>query len=176
MFRQSTNQNHYPVFGSEWRHWTALTAGRFRRCWEEKTTRSNRVNFRLRATMFTFMNGFPLCKHLLKETMGEKMLENDQKNVFQTCCGLCIYVPYWTSDSLFLWTSVRLSGFDRIHLTTILALEVKNWPHTLKPFIYDVGLLKTLFLYYSSPISPTSRIPLFFTTFPRCFRFFFVLR
>ena len=47
MFRQSTNQNHYPVFGSEWRHWTALTPGRFRRCWEEKTTRSNRMNFRL---------------------------------------------------------------------------------------------------------------------------------
>ena len=33
--------------GSEWRHWTALTARRFRRCWEEKTTRSNRINFRL---------------------------------------------------------------------------------------------------------------------------------
>ena len=33
--------------GSDWRHWTALTAGRFRRCWEEKTTRSNRMNFRL---------------------------------------------------------------------------------------------------------------------------------
>ena len=41
MFRQSTNQNHYPVFG----YW--VTAGRFRRCWEEKTTRSNRMNFRL---------------------------------------------------------------------------------------------------------------------------------
>ena len=26
---------------------TALTAGRFRRCWEEKTTRSNRMSFRL---------------------------------------------------------------------------------------------------------------------------------
>ena len=33
--------------GSEWRHWTASTAGRFRCCWEEKTTRSNRMNFRL---------------------------------------------------------------------------------------------------------------------------------
>ena len=40
MFRQSTNQNHYPVFGKWWCHCTALTAGRFRRCWEEKTTRS----------------------------------------------------------------------------------------------------------------------------------------
>ena len=53
MFRQSTNQNHYPLSGSEWRHWTALTAGRFRRCWEEKTTRSNRMNFRLRHNLHT---------------------------------------------------------------------------------------------------------------------------
>ena len=47
MFRQSTNQNHYPVFGKWWRHWTALTTGRSRRCWEEKTTRSNWMKFRL---------------------------------------------------------------------------------------------------------------------------------
>ena len=33
--------------GSEWRHWTALTAGRLSRYLEEKTTRSNRMNFRL---------------------------------------------------------------------------------------------------------------------------------
>ena len=34
MFRQSTHQNHYPIFWySEFRHWTALTAGRFRLCW-----------------------------------------------------------------------------------------------------------------------------------------------
>ena len=45
---QTTNQNHYPVFGLWRRHWTALPAGRFRRCWEEKTTRSNRMKFRLR--------------------------------------------------------------------------------------------------------------------------------
>ena len=79
-----------------------------------------------RATVFT-LNGFPAGKHLLKENMGGKILENDdKKNVLQTCCGLSIYVPYWTSDSLFLWTSVRLAGFDRIHLTTILALHVQN--------------------------------------------------
>ena len=47
MFRQSTNQNHYPVFGLWWRHWTSLTAGRFRCCWEEKMTRSNQMKFRL---------------------------------------------------------------------------------------------------------------------------------
>ena len=52
MFRQSANQNHYPVFGSEWRHWTALTAGRFRRCCEEKTTQSNWMNFRLHLVLF----------------------------------------------------------------------------------------------------------------------------
>ena len=38
--------NHYPVFGS-WGHWTALTAGRFRRCWKEKTAPSNRLKFRV---------------------------------------------------------------------------------------------------------------------------------
>ena len=76
--------------------------------------------------MFT-LNGFPACKHLLRENMGKKMLEiDDKKNVLQICCGLCIYVQYWMSDSFFPWTSVRLAGFDRIHLTTILALDVQN--------------------------------------------------
>ena len=76
--------------------------------------------------MFT-LNGFPACKHLLRENMGKKMLEIDgKKNVLQICCGLCIYVPYWMSDSLFPWTSVRLAGFDCIHLTTILSLDVQN--------------------------------------------------
>lgn len=76
--------------------------------------------------MFT-LNGFPAGKHLLRENMGEKMLEIDnKKNVLQTCCGLCICVLYWTSDSLFPWTSVRLGGFDCIHLITILSLDVQN--------------------------------------------------
>ena len=37
-----------PGFQVVRRHWTALTAGRFRRCWEKKTTRSNRMKFGLR--------------------------------------------------------------------------------------------------------------------------------
>ena len=45
--------------GSEWRHWTALTAGRIRRCWEEKTTRSNRMNFRLQESLSTSFNSVP---------------------------------------------------------------------------------------------------------------------
>ena len=47
MFRQSTNQNHYLVFEYWVTSLDGITAGRFRRCWEEKTTRSNRMNFRL---------------------------------------------------------------------------------------------------------------------------------
>ena len=40
-----------------------------------------------RATMFT-LNGFPACKHLLKENMVEKILENDdKKNVLQRVVG-----------------------------------------------------------------------------------------
>ena len=34
-------------YANVWHHWTGLTAGRFRHCWEEKTTRNNRMNFRL---------------------------------------------------------------------------------------------------------------------------------
>ena len=62
MFRQSTNQNHYPVLGY-WSHWTALTASQFRRCWEEKTTRSNRMKFRLQKTCdYLEFNVLPSCK------------------------------------------------------------------------------------------------------------------
>ena len=42
----STNQNHYPVFG-KWRHWMALTAGRFRRCWGNKNDSKWPLKFRL---------------------------------------------------------------------------------------------------------------------------------
>ena len=52
-FRQALAGNFFskspslPGFRVVMAHWTALTAGRFRRCWEEKTTRSNRMKFRL---------------------------------------------------------------------------------------------------------------------------------
>ena len=90
--------------------------------------------------------GFLQANTYLGKTWGKKMLEIDnKKNVLQTCCGLCICVLYWTSDSLFPWTSVRLAGFDCIHLITILSLDVQNWSQTLKHFIYNVCQIQFCF-------------------------------
>lgn len=90
--------------------------------------------------------GFLHANAYLAKTWGKKMREIDnKKNVLQTCCGLCIYVPYWMSESLFPWTSGRLAGFDCIHLITILSLDVQNWPQTLKRFIYNVCQIQFCF-------------------------------
>ena len=67
IFRQSTNQITTQFSGTvyQWRHRTALTAGWFRCCWEEKTTRSNRMKFRLSCGtgLFNYMYAGKRCNH-----------------------------------------------------------------------------------------------------------------
>ena len=82
--------------------------------------------------------GFLHANAYLAKTWGKKMREiNNKKNVLQTCCGLCIYVPYWMSDSLFPWTSGRLAGFDCRPWSVSFTMFVKfNFVlHSLQPSV-----------------------------------------
>ena len=65
---------------SEWRHWTALTVGRFGRCWEEETTRSNRMNFRL----------LELCESIYS-CAGSISLQSALKKVLKDTAFLSFY-------------------------------------------------------------------------------------
>ena len=97
MFGQSTYQNRYPLFG--WlRHWTALTAGRFRRCLEEKTTRSDRLKFRL--LIISLFSGLE-CSFLQLQGNSNSEFKNQccLKSILPICNHLNLDIESFLLDS-----------------------------------------------------------------------------
>ena len=153
MFGQAANQNHYPVFGW-WRHWTALMAGWFRRSWQKKTTRSNRLKFRLVFSLERVWS--PISGFLFRPRGSQSGCGNDAKNLFkhgqkstrvQRLTRSCFQITRWKPASD--WTQNARSTAPGGHSTNFIweGYRPRVQPLALSYSICDRQGTLTLFTY-----------------------------